>query len=127
MAAALMNQKGFEAKSAGIFASNGSDASPHTKQVLSENEIALTHTSQTITPELVDWATHIFTMTESHKGHLTMNFPYAQNKIFSIKEYVEEKGDVIDPFGGDMEDYRLTYSELSKLIEKAIKKFETEQ
>ncbi|GAA0320061.1 protein arginine phosphatase PrpB [Bacillus carboniphilus] len=130
MAAAIvkaMDQEGFDVQSAGIFASNGSDASPHTKRVLSENNMECSHSSQPLTEELIEWATHIFTMTEGHKWQIETSFPSAKSKTFTLKEYVGEKGDIMDPFGGDLEVYRMTYSELISLIKKAIKKLENEK
>ncbi|HWO78121.1 MAG TPA: low molecular weight protein arginine phosphatase [Bacillus sp. (in: firmicutes)] len=126
MAAAIMNQLGIEAKSAGIFAAAGSDASPHTKQVLSENNIEYKHASQPVTPEILDWATHILTMTENHKWHLLSSYPSVQDKTFTIREFVDESGDVIDPFGGSLEEYRQTFSELNELMKKVIKKLDNE-
>ncbi|MET3699022.1 protein-tyrosine phosphatase [Bacillus oleivorans] len=126
MAAAIMNQLGIEAKSAGIFAAAGSDATPQTKQVLSENDILYHHSSQPVTPEILDWATHILTMTESHKGHLLHRYPSVQNKTFTIKEFADEMGDVIDPYGGSVYEYRQTFSELNELLKKVVKKLENE-
>ena len=126
MAAAIMNQLGIEAKSAGIFAAAGSDASPNAKQVLSENQIEYQHSSQPVTPEILDWATHILTMTETHKLHLLQSYPSVQAKTFTIKEFVDESGDVIDPFGGNVDEYRKTFSELNELMKKVVNKLDNE-
>ena len=62
-----MNLPGVEVKSAGTFASNGSEASTNTKIVLEEKGIPHHHKSSMLTEELVQWADHILTMTVGHK------------------------------------------------------------
>lgn len=127
MAEAILKHKNIpelEVKSAGIFAMNGLEASKHTQMVLAENDIPSNHLSSPLTKEAVDWATHIFTMTMSHKQSILSSFPHASEKTFTLKEFVGEKEqmDVVDPFGGTIETYRATYEELRGLIEALIKK-----
>lgn len=59
-------------------------------------------------------------MTLAHKNMILQSFPNVQNKTFTLKEYVApySSKDVSDPFGGDINTYRQTYEELSKLIDE---------
>ncbi|HZG59019.1 MAG TPA: low molecular weight protein arginine phosphatase [Anoxybacillus sp.] len=126
MAEALLKNKNLpdvEVKSAGIFAMDGSDASEHAKTVLAEKGVECVHQSSMLTKEHVEWATYILTMTEGHKQHVISRFPEAQNKTFTLKEFVLGKsGDIFDPFGGSVEMYRQTREELEQLIEQLANK-----
>ncbi|WP_186576619.1 low molecular weight protein arginine phosphatase [Aquibacillus kalidii] len=77
-----------EVKSAGIYAGNGQPASEGTTAVLQNNGIALNHQSQTVTPELLNWADLVLTMTTSHKQALAVQHPTFNDKLFTLKEYV---------------------------------------
>ena len=70
MAEAIMKQRGFEAKSAGLFAFPGEPISREAKKVLSEKGIDFDHSAQIFNMELGEWADIILTMTESHKKHI---------------------------------------------------------
>ena len=125
MAEAILKNKqiaGIEVRSAGIYAADGGSASPHTKKVLEENGVYHEHQSNFLTKEAVDWATVILTMTASHKAAITVTYPEAAGKTYSLREFTGEKDhlDVIDPYGGNIQIYRDTFKELEKLIEAAI-------
>ncbi|MBM7551774.1 low molecular weight protein arginine phosphatase [Thalassobacillus pellis] len=90
MAEALLKHLGnnVEVRSAGIFAGKGSPMSEGTRQVLEEQSIAFDHHSQPVTPELVEWADIILTMSEQHKQTLIMQDENCRDKCFTLKEYV---------------------------------------
>lgn len=123
MAEALLkarNNEGIVVRSAGIFASNGQDASKYAKEVLKENNIEHHHQSKQLSVDDIQWATHILTMTESHAAIIRDLYPEYKNKVSTLKGYVNSRGnnmDVLDPFGGQKEDYRHTFNELAELIE----------
>jgi protein arginine phosphatase len=132
MAEALLkhvkNSEKIHVKSAGVFAIDGSDASRYAKEALSEKGIQCSHQSSSLSEELVEWATIILTMTNSHKQTVIDLYPHAGRKSFTLVEYVAEDGmkkaDISDPFGGSLQIYRQTLSDLEGLIEKLIKKLE---
>lgn len=127
MAAAwLRNQKKheMEVKSAGLFAMDGQPISTHAAAVLAQQGIDASHTSSSITREMLDWATHIFTMTSSHKQILASQAPDTLDKLFTLKEFVGENGDVVDPYGGNLSVYQMTFEEIQQLINRAVKKLE---
>ncbi|WP_078556159.1 low molecular weight protein arginine phosphatase [Bacillus alkalicellulosilyticus] len=110
-----------DVKSAGVFASVGSDASDGTKQVLTEKGLECDHSSQQLTEELINWATVILTMTEGHKYAILQRFPDALPKLYTLKEFVEGAEvdkDIQDPFGGPVETYRTTAAEIERLVNK---------
>ncbi|MGG4489534.1 low molecular weight protein arginine phosphatase [Metabacillus idriensis] len=130
MAEALLNHMKendhLSVKSAGVFAGEGGDASLHAKQALDEKGIICNHQSALLNEEHIRFATYILTMTESHKELIFERYPQAIEKTFTLSEFVMEDGqdrrDVMDPFGGSLEIYRMTREELEKMIKLLIKK-----
>ncbi|MBS2970865.1 low molecular weight protein arginine phosphatase [Metabacillus sp. KIGAM252] len=114
-------------KSAGVFAMDGSDASPLAKDALLEKGVAFNHCSALLNRENIEWATHIFTMTESHKMLLLERFPESREKIWTLSEFVHgasSKRDVLDPYGGPIEIYRATRDDLESMLKLLIEKLE---
>ncbi|MGD6794077.1 low molecular weight protein arginine phosphatase [Metabacillus indicus] len=130
MAEALLNHmkedRQLSVKSAGVFASDGSDASHFAKQALDEKGIACSHQSSLLNGEHIKWATYILTMTESHKELIFERYPQAIEKTFTLSEFTAEdeleRRDVMDPFGGPLDVYRMTREELEKLIGRLMDK-----
>ncbi|MBM7704065.1 low molecular weight protein arginine phosphatase [Metabacillus iocasae] len=114
--------KGVEVKSAGIFASPGSDASAHAKKALEEKGINHQHLSNVVDEELINWATHILTMTMSHKHFVLERVPEAAGKTFTLAEFVGHSGDISDPFGGSLSIYRQTLQEIDSFVDKLVNK-----
>lgn len=108
-----------QVKSAGVFAVNGNEASPHAKMVMDIKGIKHNHSSAQVTGEMVEWASYIFTMTNQHKQMLHAFYPNAGEKIYTLKEFVgSDEMDVLDPFGGSVKIYEQTYDELFQQIQK---------
>ncbi|MBM4761543.1 low molecular weight protein arginine phosphatase [Bacillus sp. B15-48] len=128
MAEAILKAKQIptvQVKSAGVYALNGSPASANALKVLAEQEIEFEHQSTQLSVQEVDWATFVLTMTESHKQAVITNFPNANGKTFTLKEFAGEQGyaDISDPYGGSLENYRATFEQIRKAIEKSIEKW----
>ncbi|NRD77193.1 low molecular weight protein arginine phosphatase [Bacillus sp. BRMEA1] len=127
MAEAILKSKniaGLEVKSAGIFASSGSEASSHAQKVLGDNDINHNHRATLLTGSEVAWADLILTMTSAHKFAIQQQYPQAIEKLFTLKEFNGETfdHDVSDPFGGSLAVYQGTFQELRKLIDKTVGK-----
>ncbi len=128
MAEAILKNKKMDdikVRSAGIFASNGSNAAENAIKVLQENNIHHQHSSKMLTKEDIQWADYIFTMTEGHKETVIYQHPQAADKTFTLKEFVYDSKvdmDVNDPYGGSLDIYRKTYMELEELIKEMMKK-----
>ncbi|RFU64264.1 low molecular weight protein arginine phosphatase [Bacillus sp. V59.32b] len=128
MAEAILRSKnipGIEVKSAGVFAAAGQGASPYAKDVLTKNSMTHNHISTPLTEREINWATHIFTMTEYHKWMIMDSYPRALDKTFTLKEFIFadiKDRDVSDPFGGSQNIYNETFRELSDLIDQLIDK-----
>lgn len=116
MAAAIMEKIALEndidvlIESAGVFAEIGQRASEEAIDALSEMGIDLTfHRSKPVSEDLVAKSDLILTMTGAHAMILKS---MAEGKVFSIMEYIGDGGDISDPYGGDIEDYRETAKEI---------------
>ena len=114
-----------EALSVGLYAFAGDPASQNAIIVMNEEGIDLTsHRATRIFAEITQQADLILTMGTGHKEAVLRLFPDLEEKVYTLKEYVGEEGDVADPFGGDLEVYRQTAQELKQLIYKLIAKIE---
>lgn len=116
MAAAIMNDIAEKndlnilIDSAGIFASIGQKASEEAIKAMEEMNIDLSsHRSKPLTDELINMADVILTMTNAHKQLIAQMAP---EKVFTLSEYAGGETDIIDPFGGDIEEYRITAREI---------------
>lgn len=123
MAEALLkkiNLTDVEVRSAGVYAMNGSVASDHAQKVLDEQRIPHNHQSSMLNDTLVAWSSYIFTMTKGHKEAVINRFPNAQSKTYTLKEFARLDGnlDIVDPFGGSIEEYRSAFSDIQEAIEK---------
>lgn len=111
-----------EVRSAGTSAITGSEISLNSQLVIMDNNLEGPKHSTLLTKHEINWATHILTMTASHKHYITNNFPEALGKTYTINEFVDETGDIVDPFGGPIDVYKQTYYELDDKITKMIKR-----
>ncbi|MGG3800572.1 low molecular weight protein arginine phosphatase [Metabacillus fastidiosus] len=130
MAAALFkhlnNSDQLNVQSAGVFAADGSDASTFAKEALEEKGIACEHSSALLNEEHIEWASIILTMTNSHKQSVIDSFPHAGRKTYTLPEYVGYNGgDILDPFGGSLEMYRLTRDDLEDLVKQLLEKIKS--
>ena len=67
----------------------------------------------------MDEDTLVFTMTLEQKNKLSRDYDIVSN-LFTMKEFVEEEGDVMDPYGKTLVEYELCYGELSRIIKKIV-------
>lgn len=79
-----------EVRSAGVAAFDGNPVSHHAAAVLKEQGSACDMTSSALSSSLVEWADIILTMTSGHKQHTIGRYPEFVEKIYTLKEYVED-------------------------------------
>jgi protein-tyrosine phosphatase len=101
MAEALLRAKAkergvpVEVRSAGVAASGGAPVSAHAAEVLRERQVLHEGVSSAVTAEAVKWADLILTMTAGHKRMLLERYPEALEKTHTLKEYVEDRPEVL--------------------------------
>lgn len=84
-----------EVRSAGVAAMEGAPISRHAEAVLREQDILDRMTSTPLSNELAEWAHLILTLTQGHKQHVIQRFPHTAGKVFTLKEYVEDRDAVL--------------------------------
>jgi protein-tyrosine phosphatase len=107
-------------ESRGLFAIDGSPISKNSQEIIVEKNLPESSTAKTFSTEDLA-ADYIFTMTKTHKHSLFKQYGKQKN-IYTIKEFIGEKGDISDPFGGNKSDYEAIFEELSSLIVKIKQK-----
>ena len=119
---AIAGRDDFSVGSAGVAASNGTPASRETALILKSRSAGLENfASRQVSKKLLEEATHVFAMTESHLGTLEALFPQYTDKYHLTCEFVNIKGrgigvDVPDPIGMGQR----AYDETAEIIEAAI-------
>ena len=107
--------------SAGVAAFAGDTISYETDEVLKKNDAQLDQfRSRAVSDYLLDEATHVFAMTNSHLAMLTNAFPEHKEKCHLVCDFVELNGrvgiDVPDPIGMGAR----AYGQVAEVLELAI-------
>lgn len=129
MAEAILKHKqinNVEVRSAGIYAMPNAQMSAHAQQVLNEAQMSHEHFATQLSQAEMAWADLVLTMTTAHKDTVISNYPEAEHKVFTLKEYTNEGSleNVVDPYGGNSAIYEATFAELKELIDQLIQKLE---
>ncbi len=105
----------FTSKSAGIFAQEGSLASPNSIQVMKNKGINLSsHRAKQVNPASIHQADYIFTMTQGHLQLLLSQYPNIKEKAFVFSPQIQ------DPYGGSLSSYQNTANQLEQQIMEMI-------
>lgn len=64
-------------------------------------------------------STLVLTMDRNQKNIIMREFEKTSD-VYTLKEYVSEDGDVVNPYGGNLVDYEDCYVELVRLIKKTV-------
>ena len=124
MAAAVLNrmldEQGlsdrYTAVSAGVAAFDGQPATPNAVEAAREEGLDLSrHKAQRITLEAIDEAEWIFVMSEEHRRLLANALPDSEGKISVMR--------VSDPYGADLETYRLCLRQVRDFFERYFKEY----
>lgn len=107
-----------EVSSAGVAAGPGSPASEQTIEVLKERGIDLSsHRSRMLTPQMIDRADIVLTMTPSHAQAVMQIAPDSAHKVFPIDPH----NPIADPIGQPIGVYRQVADQLETLIDARLK------
>ncbi|NOU95026.1 low molecular weight protein arginine phosphatase [Paenibacillus sp. LMG 31456] len=79
-----------EVRSAGVAAYDGSPVSGNAAAILKEKGFKEALTSSSLKGELLNWADLVLTMTSGHKHHAIQRFPEYIDKIYTLKEFVDD-------------------------------------
>ncbi|MBQ3407693.1 MAG: low molecular weight protein arginine phosphatase [Clostridia bacterium] len=119
--------------SAGIFAMQGEHASYNSVAIMKEYDVDIvTHTATAIENFDIGKMDLILCATNNHKNQVIMRYPNVKEKVFTLKEYagLDKNGedmDIKDPWGYDINSYRMCAAEISLCVDKIIEKIENEK
>lgn len=107
--------------SCGLFP-GGESISAGSLQLLLEHGIleAKDHFSKQFTPDMISGSRLVLTMEERQRDFLRKNDPNNANKILTLNEYLGEPGDIADPYGSDIDNYRKTFEVIDSRIKSLI-------
>lgn len=109
------------ALSAGITASRGTRISRQAEEVLQEEGVdAGDHRSRPVDREEIARAHVVLTMTKNHRQHLLQRFPESGDKVWVVSEFAGWEGDIPDPYGTGMENYRKVAGEIKLMLYRVI-------
>lgn len=116
--ASVRGLAGLETSSAGTGAWDGAPASEGAYLVALEHDLDLSaHRARLLTRDLIDGADHVLTMAEHHMARVRELGGGAKAQLLgTFAHRPPEDAEVADPFGGDLETYRLTFAELEELV-----------
>jgi protein-tyrosine-phosphatase len=120
--------------SAGTFAGYGQPMTQYAVDAMIRRQIPVQpHQSKPVTPDLIEKADLVLTMTRHHARDLKERFPQAAEKIYPLRAYVADTPDeagaecgIVDPFGGDDTHYESCAKELEQLIDQLAKKLSSQ-
>lgn len=118
-------EKTFLIDSAGIMADGVSLISKNAHKVLEETykkNFEINRKCKLFCGKMIEDYDIILTVTNRHKEFIINNFDCGDKKVFSICEFVDENGEIEDPFMGDIEVYKNTFNNLDFLLNKLINK-----
>jgi protein-tyrosine phosphatase len=119
---AIDGRTDFAVSSAGVAASKGGSASSETLAILKKRGASLDgFQSRPVSESILNDASHVFAMTESHLAVLENRFPQHTDKFFLVREFsgISDKRqgiDVPDPIGMGLP----AYEEVAKVLDAAI-------
>lgn len=116
----LQSDNSIEVLSRGLVVLFPEPSNPKAETVLKSHNLLLEdHTATPLTAADLDDTTLVLSMTQSQKNNIIADFGYEKN-VFTLKGFVDEEGDVTDPYGGDLIDYENCFSELARLVKKTV-------
>ncbi|MBO5349829.1 MAG: low molecular weight protein arginine phosphatase [Clostridia bacterium] len=117
--------------SAGTFAMTGEHASYNSVAIMKEYDVDIAlHKATNIEESNIQNMDLILCATKNHKSELISRYNNLKEKIYTMKEYVELDNnqtdmDIKDPWGYNINTFRICAAEISLCIDKIIEKIST--
>lgn len=110
-------------ESAGTWAAEGVPANQKTQQVMDELGLDIReHRSRSVSREMLPDFNLILVMEPGHKEALHIEFPDAADRTYLLSEMTGLSFTILDPVGGDIEEYRVTAREIERIISEGFEK-----
>lgn len=78
------------------------------------------HGSQPVTAQLMQQADLLLCMETGHARKLRRDYSAHKQKIFTLRQMVEKRGSVRDPYGGSRRQYERMVAEVDELLERGL-------
>lgn len=112
--------------SAGTWADKGHTAAPFSITLMDERGLNIhPHRSQPVTELLMHQADLLLCLETGHAKTLRTAYPTHQHKIYTIRQMVNKRGSVDDPYGGSRRNYEHMVEEVDDLIERGFSRIQT--
>ena len=137
MAAALLQHalaaqpeplRSFKIISAGVAARAGDPVSENSVLALKKVGLDISkHTSRPLTQKMMDEASLVLGMTESHRAMIQLQAEPPPKNLFLFREFISPRGDkqIGDPFGGSLKLYESTRDEMVEAIPSLVEFIKT--
>ncbi|MFM9953341.1 MAG: low molecular weight protein arginine phosphatase [Opitutaceae bacterium] len=137
MAAALLQHalaaqpeplRSFKIISAGVAARAGDPVSENSVLALKKVGLDISkHTSRPLTQKMMDEASLVLGMTESHRAMIQLQAEPPPKNLFLFREFLPQRGDkqIGDPFGGSLKLYESTRDEMVEAIPSLVEFIKT--
>jgi protein-tyrosine-phosphatase len=115
--------------SAGVAARAGDPVSENSVLALKKVGLDIAkHTSRPLTQKMMNEASLILGMTESHRAMIQLQAEPAPKNLFLFREFMPQRGDkqIGDPFGGPLKLYESTRDEMVEAIPSLIEFLKTQ-
>lgn len=122
-------QLDIEIYSAGIYAVKGEHASYNSVAIMKEYDVDIvTHTATPIEESKINEMDLVLCATKKHKMQVVSKYPELSDRTYTIKEYAgynkeSTNIDIQDPWGYDLNMYRICAAEISYCVDKIVEKF----
>jgi len=111
-------RRGWQVRSAGVWAAEGDPASPYAIEEMALRGIDLqAHRSRSVTREQMEEMDLVLVMTRHHAEGLKVAFPEQAHKVYMVSEMVGQTYDIYDPYGGTRVEFAYIARELEELVE----------
>jgi protein-tyrosine-phosphatase len=108
-------------ESVGVWATPGYQAASNTQLVLEERGLDVSaHRSKQISKEIISQFNLVLVMERGQKEALRAAFPEFARRIYLLTEMIEETGDIADPIGGPLAEFRLTAREIDQILNQGL-------
>lgn len=112
--------------SAGTWAQEGNKAAPFSIELMAERDLDIEpHRSQPVLATLMQQADLVLCLETGHVKSLRRAYPAQQDKIYTLRDMVNKRGSVRDPYGGSRRQYERMVAEVNDLIERGFARIQT--
>ncbi|MBK7894651.1 MAG: low molecular weight protein arginine phosphatase [Anaerolineaceae bacterium] len=112
--------------SAGTWATKGQAASAFSALLMEEQGLNIqAHRSQPVTNQLMQQADLLLCLETDHARSLRRAYPSHQHKIYTLRQMVDKRGSVRDPYGGSRQQYARMVAEVDDLLERGLTRIQT--